>query len=198
MRLVSILLALALSVAVPAFGGTIWTDGNGDGLPDASAIQTAVGATVSIDAWIDSGDFLWTNFLVFVERTSGLTYVSASYIISGGSNTPIDTFSNPRAVGFGGYGYSRLGVTQIGSISVQVNRKGLHYFRPIIAIDNIYGTYSVLQSGASYMLFATRSNTSYQTPVGAKVATPSIETTWGRVKNLYRSAADLNSRNGGS
>jgi hypothetical protein len=171
-------LSVAMTVALvalcsSAYAGQIWTDGNGDGLPDGGpAIVAPPSSNVTVGVWIDAQSFTWTNFLAFIEWPASqcISYVSASYTITGGSTFPIDNFSNPRAVGFGGSGFNQGGVDQIGNATFHINTNVSCCVSPIISTDNPYYTFSQLGSGAAYMLFSTAGSTCYndvQLPTGA-------------------------------
>jgi hypothetical protein len=150
-----------------AFAGQTWTDGDGDGLPDGGPFLLGSPGAVNVDVWIDSQSFLWTNYLVFVEWNDAcLDYVSAAYIVSGGTNFPLDDFSNPSAIGFGGFGFSLQGVTRIGSVSLNYTGPGTCCVQPIIDYNNPYGTYCALGNGPAYLLFTTNSQTCWRTDQG--------------------------------
>src|SRR5262245_45371289 len=75
----------------------IWTDGNGDGLPDVGPITVAPSTSVTVGLWIDAESLNWTNYLAYVEWTPGcIQYESATYVITGGNNFPIDDSSHPN------------------------------------------------------------------------------------------------------
>lgn len=142
--------------------GQIWTDGNGDGLPDGGPFMVSSNTIVTVGVWVDAQSFTWTNYLAYVEWTPGcLTYLGANYVVSGGSNFPIDDFSNPNAVGFGGNGFTQGGVDQIGNIILEVNLPVDCCVTPIIDIDNPFYTFSQLGAGSAYQLFTTNPGTCY-------------------------------------
>jgi hypothetical protein len=156
-------LAAALSIlvgswllALPADAGQIWTDGNGDGLPDDGAVMSAApGEVVSFDIWIDSQGFQWTNFLAYAEwEAACFTYVSAEYLISGGVNFPVDDFTHPSGIGFGGIQYDRSGVEAISRVSVRLTAPVSCCVTPIIDVNNPYYVFSQLGQGPSYFLFS--------------------------------------------
>ena len=136
-------------------GGEIWTDGNGDGLPDPpGTLVAAFGDSVEVDVWIDAQSFAWTNFLAYVEWDgSCFQYVSAEYLIAGGSNFPIDRFSHPSAVGFGGFGYTEGGVDRIGRFTLELVAQAACCVTPIIDPKNSYGVFSQLGAESAYFLF---------------------------------------------
>ncbi len=145
-----------------AHAGQIWTDGNGDGLPDLTPFPVAANTVVSFGVWIDAQSFTWTNYLAYVEFTSGcLTYLGATYVITGGSNFPIDDFSHPNGVGFGGSGFNQGGVDHIGNVNVQITTPVACAVMPIIDADNPFYVFSQLGTGSAYQLFTTNSITVY-------------------------------------
>lgn len=138
----ALILALATSVAADApapatspssvtwfYGGRVWIDTDGDGLPEcgpASPFLHAPGDTISLDVWIDTESFVFSSFQIYVEwEPTGLDYVSAEYVISGGQNAAPEVWAGgPEAVGFMGWNYSRSGVMLIGRVH-------LRYVQPI-------------------------------------------------------------------
>ena len=77
-------LTVAVMAALVAFcssanAGQIWTDGNGDGLPDGAAFPATPSTNVTVGVWIDAQSFTWTNYLAYVEWNNGcFTYSSAA------------------------------------------------------------------------------------------------------------------------
>ena len=169
-RLVAVSFTIALfALNGVAFAGQIWTDGNGDGLPDTDPIAATPSTNVTIGVWIDAQSFNWTNYLAYVEWTNCFSYVSATYVITGGLNFPIDVFSLPRAIGFGGTGFNEGGVDHIGNYVLHVNMPIGCCVTPMIDIYNPYYIFSQLGAGSSYMLFTSNPGTCYgaQEPSGA-------------------------------
>jgi hypothetical protein len=153
---------MILASCAPAGAGQIWTDGNGDGLPDGSPPAAPPSTNVTIGVWIDAQSFSWTNFLAYIEWTGQcISYVSASYVISGGSNFPIDNFSHPRGIGFGGSGYAQGGVDHIGNMTLHIDSPVSCCVTPIIDQYNPYYVFSQLGAGSAYMLFSTNPGTCY-------------------------------------
>jgi hypothetical protein len=112
--------------------------------------------------WFDAQAFTFTNFLAYIEwEGQCVSYVSASYVISGGSNFPIDNFSHPSAIGFGGSGFNRGGVVQVGNATFHVNVPTACCITPIIDQYNPYYVFSQLGAGSAYMLFTTNPGTCY-------------------------------------
>ena len=163
------LLTVAMVAAVVALcssanAGQIWTDGNGDGLPDGGpAIAASPSTNVTVGVWFDAQAFAFTNFLAYIEwQGQCVSYVSASYVITGGSNFPIDNFSAPNAIGFGGSGFAnRTGVIQVGNAVFHINTTTACCISPIIDIYNPYYVFSQLGAGSAYMLFTTNPGTCY-------------------------------------
>jgi hypothetical protein len=156
------LLTVSLTIAImaccgAASAGQIWTDGDGDGLPDGGPTVPQLPSTnVTVGVWIDAQSFSWTNFLAYIEWSGDcISYVSASYVISGGSNFPIDNFSHPRGIGFGGSGYAQGGVDHIGNVTLHLNAPVSCCVTPIIDVYNPYYVFSQLGAGSAYMLFST-------------------------------------------
>jgi len=115
---------------------------------------------VTVGVWIDAQSFSWTNFLAYVEWSGDcISYVSASYVISGGSNFPIDNFSHPRGIGFGGSGYSQGGIDLIGNVTLHINTPVACCVTPIIDVYNY--VFSQLGAGSAYMLFVTNPGTCF-------------------------------------
>ena len=178
-----------------AVGATVWTDRNGDGLPDSGVSSIAVGTEFTVDVWIDSETFTWTNYLVYIEHASGaFKRRDANYWVQG-ANFPVDRFSHPRGFGFGGYGYNTSGTTKIGWATFKfLGSISSKCISPIIDVNNSYGVFCQLGSGESYALFSTGSTSCYKTQAGgggAKVGddgTIAAEegSSWGRVKGLFR------------
>ena len=187
--LVVFLFAVTLS---PAAAATVWTDRNADGLPDSGIQNVPAGTIVTLQVWIDSGSFVWTNYLVYVEHASGaFTKRNAGYTIDG-ANFPIDYFSHPRGFGLGGWGYNNLsGITQIGWMqfkflgSSAINGKCVS---PIINPADSYGVFCQLGTSSTYSLFETASNSCFKSATGggAKNYSASQSSSWGRVKSLFR------------
>jgi hypothetical protein len=159
---ISAAIFMILASCAPAGAGQIWTDGNGDGLPDGSPPAAPPSTNVTIGVWIDAQSFSWTNFLAYIEWTGQcISYVSASYVISGGSNFPIDNFSHPRGIGFGGSGYAQGGVDHIGNMTLHIDSPVSCCVTPIIDQYNPYYVFSQLGAGSAYMLFVTNPGTCY-------------------------------------
>ena len=163
-RIFLAILLVFLSIAhnEPTGAAQIWTDGDGDGLPDIGPISVKPNASITVGVWIDAESFGWTNYLAYVGWTpSCIEYDGATYVISGGSNFPIDDFSHPSGIGFGGSGYDQGGIDHIGNISFTVLAPVACCVTPIINPNNPYYVFSQLGAGTAYTLFSTSTPTCY-------------------------------------
>ncbi len=180
--------ALVLSNPGAAFGALGYTDGNGDGLPDAGNLTAALNEQKTLRVFVDTESFSFTGYQAWVDRGTAFSHVSGTYVISGGggSNFPIDTFSNPTATGFSGFNYTspmQHGLLEIGTLTVQANASGVNCLSMISDPGNPYQTFSVLLAGVDYALF-TGNNQGTCYDVGGGTSTE--PTTWGAVKGLFR------------
>jgi hypothetical protein len=160
----------------------IWTDGNGDGLPDPPVLSgPPVGSTVTVDLWFDSGSFQFTNYIVFAQRDPCLSFISADYVITGGTNFPVDTFSNPSAVGLGGFGFPpTAGTTRVGVITLRKDVSGQCCVSPIVDPQNTFETFSVLGAPeGAYHLFGVSFGTCWGQQFGGE------ESSWGAVQGTF-------------
>ncbi len=182
---VRILVVACLIYSFAAFADAadqIWTDGNGDGLPDPPTLPAPpIGDTVTLDIWFDSGSFQFTNYIVFVQRDPCLSFVSAEYVIAGGFNFPVDTFSNPSAVGMGGFGFPpSAGATRVGTISLRKDVSGQCCVLPIVDPQNNFETFSSLGAPAgAYHLFGVSFGTCWGQQFGGE------ESSWGAVQGTF-------------
>jgi hypothetical protein len=163
-----------------ASAASIWTDHDGDGLADQGRFLSSDGATVTVDVWIDAGGFQWTNYLVYLEWSSRcLSYESAEYVIAGGNNFPIDTFTRPSSVAVGGWGYSESGADLVARVSLQMERGVGCCVSPVVDVYDSYGAFSALGAGAAYALFDEASGSCFETGENQRASS------WGGVKSLY-------------
>ncbi len=159
-----------------AYGADVWTDGNGDGLPDTSVPTRYLEETVTVDVWIDSQSFSWTAFQVWVEHPSGLAYDSAGYTVTGAANYPIDNFSNPTATGFAGIGYNNQGLTHIGWVRARIDSADTSCFTPIIDPANSYETFCVLSRPDTAIIFIQSTGSCFFGLTAVPVAFSSLDT----------------------
>lgn len=177
-----ILLALALAPAA-VFAGQVYTDGNGDGLPDVGPIVGVTASTnVTVSVYLDSQSFTWTNYLYFVER-QGASFVSHTYTLAPTtSHFLIDNASNPNATGMGGLGFNSHGLVKIGTITFHKDVPGLACVFPIIDTGNPYGTFCSIGTSSDYRLFQTAQGSCWD----GVVTNSTEEKSWGAIKGLYQ------------
>jgi len=156
-KIIGLLAPLLLVATASTHAARIWTDANGDGLPDADSVFAgAPNDVVGVDLWIDSEGFTFANYQAWIERPAGSSFVSAEYFISGGSNFPIDGFSNPSATGLAGFGFADLsGVSRIGRLSFQLGTGEGPCATPIVDAGHPLETFSSLGTPTEYALFET-------------------------------------------
>ena len=154
------IIATLLILCSNALAGQIWTDGNGDGLPDSGPIPATPGTNVTVGIWIDAQSFTWTAYLAYVEWTGCMSYVSAQYVITGGNNFP---WTEDLPVAFGGSGFNEGGIDYVGNLTLRVGTMGNCCVTPVIDIYNPYYVFSHLLNGSSYMLFTSNPGTCWDT-----------------------------------
>ncbi len=186
-RVITTLFILAVAILpTAAFAGQIWTDGDGDGLPDAAKFVGRLPSDlVTVQVWIDTQSYAFSYFQAWIERAPCLTFVSATYAITGTTNTiPVDNFTHPQRTGISGTGAvqpGRHGVVLIGSITFHIETIANCCVNPIIDLGN--PPYSILGNNpqGTYQAFQSASGTCYDGPV---VGTE--DKSWGAIKGLYR------------
>jgi hypothetical protein len=155
-------LTVALSFPAPrSFAGQVWTDANGDGLPDNRSYFSVPSDLLSVDIWLDTQSFTFTSFRVTVERSGPVSTAAASYWISGGSNSPIDSTSRPNSLIYSGSGYSAHGVTRIGLLVVHPDQffPGCAPFvSPIIDAQDAFACRLTSGGGSQQFYFQTASS----------------------------------------
>ncbi len=180
--------ALVLSMPVVAFGQAprCWTDAAPfDGLPDAVPISVGNNQDVIVDIYQDSDSFNWTYYQAWIQRDAGLSFVSGTYTITGGTNFPLDNdVSRPSTTGFTGFGFNRHGQALIGRLTLHTNVSGMQCANPVVDPADPFGVFCVLGTQpTSYALFTgVNSGTCWDVSGG----TSTQPTTWGQVKGLYR------------
>jgi len=185
------ILALAVLIALPvaaliaptaAHAAEIWLDTDGDGLPQGSPLWAVdPGDEVTLDVWINSGSFSWTNYLVYLHLdTDCLSLSSADYVIRG-SNFPVDDFSDESAIGFGGLGFDASGSDLIARITLRVESPQGCCVKPLTeVVDDEESVWSQLGAGERYALFEETDGICFESTEGRDV------TSWGGIKGLYK------------
>src|SRR5262245_13179111 len=75
--------------AATSHAGQMWTDADGDGLPDSSPLIRPPCAALTIDLWVDSQSFQFTNFWAWAGWPAGhLKYIDGSGVILAAGCTP--------------------------------------------------------------------------------------------------------------
>ncbi len=181
-----------LLTATPAFPGQVWTDANGDGLPDDQAIFLLPSYLTTVDVWIDTQSFVFTSFRATVERSDLVETVAAGYWISGGSNAPIDMASRPSSLIYSGSGYSGHGITRIGWVTLHI--VGVAdcrvFLSPIIEPGDAFACRLSSGGGSQHFFFQTASGSylyfSDLAPSGPCPPTATEHNSWGRVKAIFQ------------
>ncbi len=79
--ILAVVTAIALIVPTTALAGQIWTDGDGDGLPDQAKLFVFPSTNLTVDVWIDTQSYAFTYFQTWIERplASHTSAVATSY-----------------------------------------------------------------------------------------------------------------------
>ena len=177
-----VVLVLACPIMAVAQNPVVWLDATGDGLPDGSPGVASLGQNVNFDIWFNTDSYTWTGYQAWVSRGAAFSFVSGTYIISGGTNFTIDNFSNPTATGFSGFGYpGQHGTMRISNLVLRTALTGLRCAVPIIDSADPYATFCVLSTALTYRLFANSSGTCWDVSSG----TATQASTWGQIKGLF-------------
>jgi hypothetical protein len=161
------------------FAAEIWTDANGDGLPDSACVSTVpTGNNISVDVWLDAGTFAFTNFVVFIQHQPCYSFASGQYVITGGSAFPIDSFTHPEAVGFGGWAFPpTTGVQHICQVTYLVAGPGRCAVFPIVDPDDAFGAVSAIGNDSTAVAFDLGTGSCW------RASAPEDTTSWGRVRS---------------
>lgn len=187
-----IVVALALPVSI-SNAGQIWTDANGDGLPESGENVLPRCSIATIDVWIDSEAFPFTRFVIWAEWATGLNYVEGSGVVLTSACGPdsIDRSTSPVGIGFSGVACNVDGIHRIGSFQLQTDdllTERCVY--PLIDPSHPLGTFSILWYEGFYNLFqvAHGSCGNFICDFGPCPCTPTGtgSKSWGQVKGLYR------------
>jgi hypothetical protein len=182
-RVITTLFILAVAMLPTAvFAGQIWTDGNGDGLPDTNKLQALPSDNVTVSIWFDTQSFEMTYYQTYIQRDPCVQFVGATYEAGGGTTFPIDNFQHPFRTGHARSGLSPThGVYRVGTIT-------FHVEAPINCcvvphIDGGDAPYSIIGNNATggYAFFQSRFGTCWE---GEGVSTE--PTSWGNIKGLYQ------------
>ena len=177
-------LVLGLSVA-GASALPLWADGDGDGLPDSADRLQLVepSALVTVDVWVDSQSFLWTNFQIWMEHGTALEYASGVYLVTGGNTFPVDNYSSPTVTAIGGFTFmgGRHGATRLARLSYHVTRPGSASVSFVTDPDVPDGGFSSLGTRTGYFLFEESAGTRW---VSFGVAGEDASS-WRLIKGLY-------------
>jgi hypothetical protein len=174
-------LVALLTLPAPARAATLWLDSDGDGLPQQGGLlAVSNGADLTLDVWINSGSFQWTNYLIFVQWDGCMDVSDPEYVISGGTNFPIDNFSLSSAIGFGGFGYTEHGSDLVARVSVRVSSPSGCCVKPITEVDEETLAFSQLTYGDTYRLFDDTDGLCFESLDSRR------DKTWGGVKGLYK------------
>ena len=181
-RMITILFILAVAMLpAAAFAGQIWTDGNGDGLQDSGKFIAPPSTNVTVGVYIDTQSFNFSYFQGWIQRAPCLSFVSGTYVISGGTNFPIDNFTHPQRTGLAGSGYpNRHGIIFLGNLVFHVETPLNCCVVP--SIDGGDAPYSILGNNATggYQFFTSAFGTCFE------FVNSTEPTSWGNIKGLYQ------------
>ena len=178
----TIMLAALMILPAPGRTATVWLDSDGDGLPQQGGLlAVSNGANLTLDVWINSGSFQWTNYLLYIEWDGCIDISDPEYVVSGGTNFGIDDFSKPSTVGFGGTGFSQHGTDLIARVKLAVSSPNGCCVRPITEVDEEYGAFCQLGSAPeAYRLFDDTDGLCFESLDSRR------DKSWGGVKGLYK------------
>ena len=177
---------LALLLAAPSVRAVpIWVDADGDGLPEPpdEILAAEPGDIVTVDIWVDSQSFSWTNFQVWLDRGPTLAFTDGAYLARGGNNFPFDNFTIPTATGIGGFGFvGQHGVSLLARLSLRKTWPGLSTLSFLIDPNDPRENFSLLGTRGGYFLFERGEGARWQSGSDAAGG----EKGWGLVKGLYK------------
>jgi hypothetical protein len=189
---------LALAAAQPASAQYMWIDVDGDGA--CTSADVLDNTTTSIDLWLAtdldinlqpvtcaSGEQLTINSYTFILRsTGGVTFGAWTDLMGFGTNLGTGLAGNDRWVGRGSGNISPPGTYKLGSHAITVTGSP-----SISIIASTSASAQALTSFGSACLGALGNNTmklglDWFDTCGTAGGTPVTDTTWGKIKNLYR------------
>ncbi len=184
----ALIVVAALAAAAPlphtaAFAAEVWFDSDGDGLPQDSPLMAVnPGDDVTLDVWINSGSFSWTYYLVYLQLDSNCMSLSSSEYVIRGGNFPIDDFTVPGGIGFGGSGFDASGSDLIARLTIRVDSPQGCCVKPITVVNEEDGPQWSQLGGAvdRYALFEESDGICFESTQGRDV------TSWGGIKGLYK------------
>ena len=189
---------LTLAAAQPASAQFMWIDANGDGFCDS---QDVLDNTVtSIDIWLatdqdvnffpvtcPSGQDLTINSYTFILRSTGnVTFGAWTDAMGFGTNLGTGLAGNDRWVGRGSGNIQPPGIYKLGSHAITVTGSP-----SISIISSTSASAQALTSFGSACLGTLGTNTmklglDWFDTCGTAGGTPVTDTTWGKIKALYR------------
>jgi hypothetical protein len=189
---------LALAVAQPASAQYMFLDVNGDGFCDTGDVID--NTTTSVDVWLatnydanffpvtcPTGQELTINSYTFILRsTGGLTYGAWTDNMGFGTNLGTGVAGNDRWVGRGSGTIMPADVYKLGTQAITVSGS------PVLSIvSSTSASAQALTSFGSSCLGVLGNNTmklglDWFDVCGTSSSTPVTDTTWGKIKALYR------------
>ena len=190
---------LALAVGVPASAQYMWIDVDGDGV--CTSADVLDNTKTSVDLWISTnlngdgseafcptGENLTINSYTFILRSSGgLTFGTWVDAMAFGVNLGSGAAGNDRWVGRGSGTINDPGTYKLGTQNITVTSG-----TPVLSIvSNTLGAPSARTSFGSQCPGTLGDNTmrllvEWNDVCGTAGSTPVTETTWGKIKDLYR------------
>jgi len=105
------------------YAGRVWTDADADGLADcgpANPFAAAEGELVTFDLWIDPGEYVAYNFELWTGWDPAcFEYMSAEYIVAGGTTSPPEIRDYRASVGLFGFGFAIADAQPIARITLR-------------------------------------------------------------------------------
>jgi hypothetical protein len=175
----AILVALVLLVSLtssPARSREIWTDANGDGLPDGGAMALAVGDTARLDLWFDSDALNWDGYYLYLGWPRGAFLWTDAGFYEGVDTWLFDVTWYPDTLGLINFIPGGSGVYRAAWIELRREVPELSCVEPLL------GVWSRLRAGGEDYPFSKGHASCFE----AAPPTATQPTTWGGIKGLYR------------